>query len=204
MQKVNKEAVALSMKLRGNNAHALKRIARYFANTPSVKYLKAYESIYRRTTANIEAILPELKTLYAATGKPIYIVGTISTAKVNGKQVKLPPERHAFNRRPFALVQKALLRVGVDSCNPANLKQFARAIHGKYRQGTSGPELFNEVASKNGAEFTVKRLQRTNKRSVRGCCAIVVVNPIISFTSLGVQQELAHAIKFNPVPVYRV
>jgi len=204
MQKTSKGAVALSMRLRGNNAHVLKHISQYFANVPKVRGLNTYAGMYSRTTTNLQAVLPQLKALYKATGKPVYIVGTISTARVNGKAVKLPTARHAFNRRPFALVQKALLAIGVNAINPACLKAFARAIHGKYTPGTNGPAMFNAVASKSGAKFTVKRLQRTNKRSVRGCCAIVVVNPMRSFTSLGVQQELAHAIKFNPVPIYRV
>jgi hypothetical protein len=198
-------AVKASMQLRGNNVHAVKHVRALYANTPiannGVKYLGCYGAIMQ----NLKAILPQLKALYQATGKGIYIVGPISTTYKNGKAVRQPNARHAYNRRPFAVVQKHLLNAGIPSVNPACMQTFAKAIGGTYMRGVCGPKLFNFTTwvGRNPLR-AVKALQRANKRSVRGCCAIVVLRPKAALASSGVQQELAHALKYNPVPVYRV
>ena len=201
MQKQQKmDAVSYSLQQRGNNIKVASKVK--FANTP---ISNNGMGVYTQTKTNLSLCLPKIVKLAKATGKPVYIVGTISSAIINGKPTKLPGHLHAKNRRPFAIVQRALRKRGIYAINPANLNTFKRALKAPrgLRCANNGPAIFNAVvAAQGGYERATNNLHRANKRFVRACCCIVIVRHKVSLTSAGVLQELGHALKYNNVPIF--
>jgi hypothetical protein len=154
---------------------------------------------------NFNAVIPQLKALQAATGKPIYIAGVISSVQVNGVRRGLPPATHYFNRLHFCKVQKQLLAHGVWAINPACLYQFAMAIKANpfgYNLKTA-PAMFNaQNTTPQKATTAIKRLQLKNKMHCSfGCCAVVICHWPFSLLSNGTLMELSYAIKHG-LPIY--
>jgi hypothetical protein len=157
--------------------------------------------------AHFGLYIKQLKALQQQTGKPIYLVGVISSINAKGKKVALPLATHYYNRQRFCKVQKQLYKHGIYSINPACLYTFSKAIHVNpigYNLKTA-PNMFNNQCTTSKQQLNaIKRLQRTNRRHATGCCAIVVVHYPFSMASNGVQMELLAALKHNPnVKFYR-
>jgi len=191
---INK-VVQKSMYARGNNGHVVSKVA--FTNPPN---------------SGLANVVKQCAALQKATGKPVYLVGVISSLNnpANGNKIALPLNMHLYNRVRFLVVQQALLKAGVYCINPAAPNVFMRNI--KAPKGIAGacnyfncPNSFNAVTTKQGLQRTIKNLHRANARAVKGACALVMVQWPLSLYSNGVQQELAYAIKHNPnIPIFRV
>jgi hypothetical protein len=176
-----------SLKARGNNGNVVGKV------------------VVQRNHTNGQ-IINACKAAQQATGKPVYLVGAISSLNLHNSKVSMPANWHYRLRQTFKAVSSAMLANKVWACNPASIKVFGRHIKAnKHLAATTplwgGPKLAGATAATHtgmGKGYTFRCLQRNNKNYARTACAIILVNAPLALNSNGVQQELAFALKYNP------
>jgi len=190
MQNTQKQAMAFtkqSLALRGNNGNAKN----------GIKF------------TNNQNLLTKLQTLQQQTGKPVYLIGTISSLNLPtlGKQ-NFAPLLHAFWRVNFGIVARVLNNNKITNINPASPYTFARAIGASKAVANT----FTHCNCPNNAVPIVKAnpnafslLHNANKASCINCCAAIMVNYPLGLYSGGVQQELGWLKTLNPnAPIYHL
>jgi hypothetical protein len=177
-----------SMQSRGNNGNVVGKV------------------IIQRNHTNGQ-IIQACQQAQQATGRPVYLVGAISSLNSNGAKVSMPANWHYRLRKTFKVVANVMLNNKVWACNPASAKVFGRhikapkAIRNSCKLHSCPTMANNQMAATshmlNGG-YAFKCLQRANKNYARTACAIVLVNAPLALNSNGVQQELKFALKYNP------
>jgi hypothetical protein len=156
-----------------------------------------------------QQIIAACKAAQQATGRPVYLVGAISSLNLHGAKVSLPHNWHYRLRLTFKAVASQMLNAHVWACNPAAIGVFGRHIKAAKALIAKtplwrGPQMLGTTAKAHGnlmggkGKYTFSCLQRANKNYARCACAIILVNAPLALNSNGVQMELKFALKYNP------
>jgi hypothetical protein len=187
-------------------ASMAKRVANLKANgfnVNNVKHTKAVNSKQAVIQNAIQAKATAIAPMLLQHNGPVYMVGAISSAIVNGSPVKYAFSTQTAHRGYFKRVQNALKACGVTAINPACPKAFRVAIglSKTYKPSLNCQNAFNAASNKYGMQKAISKLQNTNKQHATVCGCVLVIMPNKSFNSAGVQQELMWASNNNK-PIY--